>query len=173
MRRRDLLAGGLGLAGLGAGSWYVLDGGRGHSLRPVTVETIRAAGSQAGTMRVPVAGRVTVVDVFSVGCVPCKAETRRLAAVRSSLGADVQLVSVTNDAIGGTLTRDDVRRWWRANDGDWPVALDAGGQLTRELSVTGLPTLGVVAPDGTLTYRHAGLVSTGDLRAAVQRARPT
>ncbi|MFB6079768.1 MAG: TlpA family protein disulfide reductase [Haloferacaceae archaeon] len=168
MRRRHLLASLAGAAGLGGGAWYALDGTSAKGIDPVEVTTIDAPGSQAGTMRVPVAGGVTVVDVFSIGCAPCKTETRRLNDVRGEFGSDVHLVSVTNDAIGGTLTRGDVRRWWRRNDGHWPVGLDDGGRLMRELDVTGLPTLAVVDAGGRVAWKHAGLVSRGDLLEAVR-----
>ncbi|MFB6136529.1 MAG: TlpA family protein disulfide reductase [Halobacteriaceae archaeon] len=168
MRRRDVLAAVAGAGGLAAGGWYVLGDGAGGRVSPVEVETIDARGSAAGTMRVPAPGQVTVVDVFSTGCAPCETETRRLDDVRGDLG-DVRLVSVTNDAMGGTLTREDLRRWWRDNGGHWPVGLDDGGRLMRELDVTGLPTLAVVDREGRLAWKHAGLVAERDLLEAVGR----
>ncbi|MFB6130066.1 MAG: TlpA family protein disulfide reductase [Salinigranum sp.] len=163
MRRRDYLAAVAGVGGLGAGAWYVFGTGGSDRVSTVQIETLDARGSDAGKMRVPVPGSVTVLDVFSIGCAPCKTELRRLNDIRGKLGENVRLVSVTNDAIGGTLTREDIRRWWRENGGNWSVGLDDGGKLMRELNVTGLPTLAVVDADGALAWSHAGIVEDGKL----------
>ena len=168
MRRRDLLAAGAGACGLGVGAWYLRGSGRGNRVSPVEIRTIDARGSTAGTMRVPVHDSATLLDVFSITCAPCETETRRLNGLREELGSGVRLVSVTNDAVGGTLTREDVRRWWRDADGHWPVGFDDEGQLMAELGVTGLPTLALVGPDGKLAWKHAGLVSKRDLLDAVR-----
>ncbi|MFB6163868.1 MAG: TlpA family protein disulfide reductase [Haloarculaceae archaeon] len=173
MERRNLLAAlaGVGGAGaLGAGGWYALGRGTESGIDDVTVQTIDARGSTAGTLTVPLAGQVTVLDVFSIGCAPCKTELGRLRAVQDRLPGNARLVSVTNDAIGGTLTRDDLRQWWRDNDGNWAVGIDANGDLMRELGVTGLPTLAVLDADGRVAWKHAGLVAKQDLLNRVAQA---
>jgi len=170
VNRRELLAGAVGVLGLGGGAWYAFGRGSGARVQPVTVETLDARGSTAGTMQVPVPGAVTVVDVFSVTCVPCRAELRRLNDVRGRLPDGVHLVSVTNDAIGGTLSRGDVTTWFERYGGHWPVALDDRAQLMRELSVGGLPTL-VVDATGAVAWSHAGVVSDEALLSAVDGAR--
>jgi len=171
VRRRDFLAGVGGAAVLAGGAWYGLssNGSGSDRLSPVTVKTLDAPGSSAGTLTVPVSGSVTVLDMFSVGCAPCKTETRRLNGLRSKLGSNVRLVSVTNDAVGATLTRDDLRQWWRKNDGDWAVGFDPNGSLISQLGVTGFPFLAVVDADGAVVWSHAGLVSSSKLVDVVDR----
>lgn len=169
MRRRELLAGLGGATVVGAGAWYALSRGGGERIDPVKIRTIDARGSDAGRMTVPVTGHPTVLDVFATWCAPCRTETRRLATVRDRLGGDVALVSVTNQAIGGTLSRADVADWFERNGGAWPVGVDDEGQLMAELSVSGLPTLAVVDAGGTITWSHTGLVQSADLLAAVRR----
>lgn len=171
MNRRRLLAGlaGLGLTGgsLLAVSQGLPGGSDGLSVR---VETVDAAGSEAGQLSLPVPGQpVTVVDLFATWCAPCREQMEALGAVHREYGDRAAFVSVTNERIGGTLTTADIREWWRRHDGDWTVGLDPESDLMAALGADGLPYLAVVDQSGTVHWEHAGLVEATTLRDRLDR----
>lgn len=172
MRRRALLA--LAGAGLtGASVWAATGGLQSDDGLPVTVTTMDARGSEAGSQAVPVPGSVTVVDLFATWCSPCTEQMTALAPLhREYADSDgVRFVSVTNERLGDTLTRDDVRAWWRENEGDWTLGLDPESRLLSALGANGLPFLAVAAPDGTVTWRDGGVTGTETLRDRIEAAR--
>jgi thiol-disulfide isomerase/thioredoxin len=172
MRRRALLA--LAGAALTGGSVWVATGGlASDDGLPVTVETMDARGSESGSLAVPVPGAVTVVDLFATWCSPCIEQMDALAPVHEAYADadDVRFVSVTNERLGETLTRADVRRWWRENDGNWTLGLDPESRLLSALGAGGLPYVAVAAPDGTVTWGESGVTSASALRDRIEAAR--
>jgi len=158
------------LAGCSALSGDSSSSGGQHALSETTVKTVNATGSPAGTLTLPT-GAVTVVDVFSTTCDPCKTELTRLKSARSRLSESVSFVSVTNQVLGGTFTEADLRGWWDAHGGPWPVAIDTHGAIDRELSVTGLPTLAVLDSSGRVAWTHRGVASVEAVVPAVRNGR--
>ena len=179
MRRRDLVAGLGGVVALGTAGWYAVAGnGAGNvaagddtGIEPVTVETLDAPHSDAGTMTVPVPDSVTVIDVFATWCAGCDDQLRSLAEAREQVNEDVQFVSVTNEAIGGGLTRADIREFWREHAGRWPVGLDDGGKLTTRLEARSLPHTAVTDSAGRVVYAEQGVTSPDAIVSAIQQAR--
>ncbi|WP_251344401.1 TlpA family protein disulfide reductase [Haloplanus halophilus] len=167
MGRRHLLAGlagaglvgagvvGTGVAGLGGGS-------RGASL-PVEVTTLDAPGSTAGTRQVPAPGRPTVIDCFATWCGPCVEQMAALGTVHDRYADRAAFVSVTNERLGGGLTREDLRAWWRENDGDWSLGHDPEGDLLAALGASGLPYLAVTDATGSVVWTHGGVASVETL----------
>lgn len=179
MRRRDFVAGLGGAAALGAAGWYAVVGNGtgsptagddGAGVEPVAVETLDAPHSDAGTMTVPAPDSVTVIDVFATWCAGCDDQLRSLAEAREQVDGDVQFVSVTNEAIGGGLTREDLREFWREHAGRWPIALDDEGKLTTRLDVRGLPHTAVTDSSGRVVYAEQGVTSPDAVVSAVERA---
>lgn len=192
MRRRDLVAGLGGLAAFGVAGWHAIGDEFGErvpagtdgvaaetdadedgaaEIESVTVETLDAPYSSAGTMPVPVPETVTVIDVFATWCAGCDDQLRRLADARDRVGDDVQFVSVTNEAIGGGLTREDIRKFWREHAGRWPVALDDDGMLTTRLDVRGLPHTAVADPGGRIVFAEQGVTTSDAVVSAVEHGR--
>lgn len=175
MRRRDLLGGSVALLALGA-AWWSTAGPLGGSQRPedevepVSVETLQTAHSSSGTMTVPVPGTVTVIDVFATWCQACDEQLQNLATAHDSVGDRAAFVSVTNQAMGGGLTRDDVREFWADHAGRWPVALDDEGALTTRIGVEGLPYTVVTDVSGRIVYARQGTTPPADVITAVERA---
>jgi thiol-disulfide isomerase/thioredoxin len=138
---------------------------------PLVVETIEAQGSTAGEMQIPVGGTPTVLDLFATWCAPCVAQMESLRTLHGEFGDDVAFVSVTNERLGGGLTLDDVRVWWRENDGNWTVGHDPESRLMRGVRASGLPYLVVFDANGTVTWTHRGLASESNLREAIEDAK--
>lgn len=173
MRRREVLAGAaaLGVAGVG-GAYAVGDvdlRGEGD-VDPVELETLDAPGSEAGTATVPERGRVTFLELFATWCDVCKRMMGPLGAVYDDLGDDVQFVSVTNEPVGRTVTREDVADWWAAHDGRWPLALDADLELTERLEASGVPYSFVVDESNAVTWADRGDKSADELRDPIEAA---
>ncbi len=105
MNRRRLLTGLAGLGITGGSAWVALNGLSEDDGLPKRVETIRARGSTDGTMQVPVPDTVTVIDLFATWCTPCKKQMTALTKLHEEYGGNVRFVFITNERIGGTLTK--------------------------------------------------------------------
>ncbi len=168
MRRRHLLAGVAGATALGAGGLSVgpwLSGG--DATDPVAVETLAAPGSEAGTATVPPADRPLVLEFFATTCSVCADQMSTLSTARRRLDASIGFLSVTSEPVGLSVTRDDVREWWRAHDGRWSVGLDDGTALAERYDATRVPTTLVLDADGEVAWRHTGRFDAASLVAAV------
>lgn len=162
-RRRALAAiAGVGLTG---GSLWATRGpsGTGTDDLPIRVETIDAPGSAAGSAPVPTPDRVTVVDLFATWCAPCDEQVGILDEVRPEYD-DVAFVSVTNERLGDSLTKEDIADWWTQNGGAWTVGLDPGSDLMAAFGADGLPYIAITDADGTVQFEHGGLVDADTLR---------
>jgi thiol-disulfide isomerase/thioredoxin len=174
VRRRRFLAGVGGVAVVGAAgclgggaSGGGSGGGGDRNSLPLTVDTLEAPGSKAGSQRVPVAGTPTVVDLFATWCAPCVEQMESLRSLHEEFGDSVAFVSVTNERFGGGLSAEDVREWWIEHDGAWTVGHDPESRLMRALTAGGLPFLAVADADGGVTWTHRGLASESNLRERI------
>jgi thiol-disulfide isomerase/thioredoxin len=136
----------------------------------MTVETVDARGSAAGETRVPVAETVTVVDLFATWCSPCKEQLEAMAPLVGTYGSDVAFLSVTNERLGGTFQRADLREWWRSNEGDWTVGLDPESDVMAAIGASGLPYIAVFDRAGRITYAHSGVADEQTLRQQIEEA---
>ncbi|SFS88609.1 TlpA family protein disulfide reductase [Halostagnicola kamekurae] len=173
MRRRDLLvgAGSLGLVG-GAGllvSDRSFMGGQ-TGVASVSIETLDAPGSDAGTITAPKRGTTTFIEFFATWCGVCESMMEPLSRVQSTVDDDVQFVSVTNEPIGQTTTREDVVQWWSEHDGNWTVGLDADYELTDALEIVEIPTAVVLDERNDVAWSGAGRKSPETLIERIDAA---
>jgi thiol-disulfide isomerase/thioredoxin len=167
---------------MGSAGWWVRsgpdegsitgeDGSDEAGVRPVTLPTVDAPGSDSGETTVPAKGRVSLVTFFATWCHVCAEEMEVLRTIAADLPEPVQLVSVTNEPVGHAVTTAEIREWWRKHAGAWPVAYDPDLSLTGRLSVSGVPTLVVLDAENTVTWRHKGKASVETIRAEIAAAR--
>lgn len=171
MKRRDAIAalGSVGLVGIGA--YYGTDLIRspdGSAMDQVVLETIEAPGSTAGEVPISDSGSPLLVTFFATWCEVCSRSMPAMVSAHEQLGSAVGFVSVTNEAIGMAIDREDVRQWWIEHDGAWPVALDPDLELTDELDVVAVPTSILLDGDGVVQWRDRGEKTAAELVAAVE-----
>lgn len=173
MHRRDLLVASGSVAVLAGGGWIAMGGPNRGSRRvePVTIETVDARGSTAGTMQVPRSGTITVLDLFSTFCTSCAKQLESLQKAFTATSGDVQFVSVTNQSLDDSFTRRDLARWWRDNGGSWPVGVDPDGRFLRRLKANAVPYTAVFGADQRVTWGAGGVTDPDTIREHVSAAR--
>lgn len=174
MHRRQVIAGIGSLAALGAGGAIVLQGQgqtSGDRLESVTVDPLQVPSSPDEPFAVPFTDTVTYIDLFATWCTPCIDHMETLRTVHSEFGDSVRFVSVTNQAIGGELTRADVRDWWAEYGGSWAAGFDDEGSLTRATGSKGMPHNAIVDADGRLAWTKTGTPDAETVKAQIERVR--
>jgi len=175
MRRRDVLAGLVGLGTVGSGA-YVLGqggvpvGGGSDGVEPLELRAVEAPGSRNEAVTVPEPGRVTFVEFFATWCDVCAASMPALAAAHARVDEDVQFLSVTNEPLGHAVTREEIAAWWADHDGGWTVAPDDDLALTEALGASAVPTLVVLDADNVVTWTATGEHSTGEIVDRIEAA---
>jgi len=106
-------------------------------------------------------GRVVMVDFWSSWCPPCIKEAPVLAETyREYAGQEVEFVGV---AIWDEA--DDIDRYIRRFDLDYPNGLDAKGAVAINYGVRGIPEKYFIDREGQLVRKFSGPVSAVQLRA--------
>lgn len=131
---------------------------------PIQLSTLRNGESTEGTIQIPTAGMPTIIDLFATWCTPCQTQMDALSTVYNKYNDQVRFVSVTNERIGGTLTRADIRSWWDEHDGKWSVGLDPQSRLMSVLGAQGLPYIALTDPTGDIQWEDAGVTSVSTLQ---------
>jgi thiol-disulfide isomerase/thioredoxin len=131
---------------------------------PIQLSTLRNGESTEGTIQIPAAGMPTIIDLFATWCTPCQTQMDALSTVYDKYNDQVRFVSVTNERIGGTLTRADIRSWWDEHDGKWSVGLDPQSRLMSVLGAQGLPYIALTDPTGDIQWEDAGVTSVSTLQ---------
>lgn len=106
-------------------------------------------------------GRVVVLDFWASWCPPCRASVPALEAFARA-HPELSVVGVNVELDRGP---DFVRRAHAELGASYPTVHDADGNLSHAYSVTGLPTLLVVGPDGVVRDGHVGAVDLAWLEA--------
>ena len=101
-------------------------------------------------------GRWVIVNFFQTTCVPCIMEHPELVEfeARHAAAGDARIVSVTFDD-----TADNVREFFAANGGDWPVLAEGARAAAVAYGVTGVPESYLVAPSGVVVWKQLGGVT--------------
>jgi len=173
MRRREIVAG-LGSVGALAGAGGLLLGGvppfgadsagsdrDGDDDGPITVETIDARGSEAGTLTVP-NGDIMVVELFVTGCGNCLAQMPNLASAHADLTAEhgdsLTFLGATYQSAESKPPAE-LRDWWRGHGGNWPIGYDPAGEIAARYGIVGYPVTVVIDGDGEKRWKKLGITS--------------
>lgn len=98
-------------------------------------------------------GRVLVLNFWATWCGPCKEEMPSLQALHQSTAGQAVVMGVNVKETAST-----VHRFMRTQNLDFPVTLDAQGDLTRQWGVRIYPTTVLIGPDGQARWRVQGEV---------------
>lgn len=173
MNRRTLLGGLAGAVALGGGALLLTRGAAGEELEPVEYEAVWTP-DETTVLELPEPGRVTLLEFFATDCDTCQTKMPMLRSVHEQIDpAAVQLVSLSIDAVGGTIDHEVLLDWWETYDGSWPMASESDHDLhfMRELGVGATPWTAIVDADNRIVTDEMGFHSTDELLAMIEDAR--
>jgi thiol-disulfide isomerase/thioredoxin len=128
--------------------------------------SVDAEGSPGSLVPVRRPDRVALLDFFATWCPPCGPQMEHLRDLRDHYDPErFSIVSITQETDESAI-----ESFWTEYDGNWPVVTDPTMRAGRRFDVTNIPTILVLAPDGTEVARHTGLVSAATLTDAVDAA---
>ena len=128
------------------------------------LEGVALPGIDPATLK----GQVTLVNVFASWCAPCRDEHPEL--IELAKRNDIRLIGLNYK------DRDEnARRFLGALGNPYAaIGVDPSGRAGVEWGVYGVPETFVIAPDGTIAYKHVGPITpeirTGRLAAAIAAA---
>lgn len=182
MRRREAIAGIGSLGLLGAAGVVAFRGfpspesdssgsnGESRDVDPLTVETLDAPGSSAGSVQIPPQNQPVFIDFFGTWCPPCIDQMPELAKANERVGDSVMFISVTTEAVGRVVTKDEIVDWWSENDGEWLLGIDPTTKLAARYNPTGYPYAVAIDADGEVRWSDTGLKSADDLVEGIETA---
>ncbi len=100
-------------------------------------------------------GKVVVLDFWNIGCSPCRKLMPHLAALYARHKAEgLVVIGITNDEKG------DLETFLKDNPAGYPIAMDTvkGGteQTFDAYGIQGIPTICLIARDGSLAWKGPG-----------------
>jgi thiol-disulfide isomerase/thioredoxin len=142
--------------------------------RHLSVLAPMGGGDPAPTFRLPLLGggefslepgTVTVLDFWATWCAPCRAELPHVDAVARRYQGKVRFVAVDAE---GPEVRPAVEELRRSLQLSLPIALD-GDDVSGLYKVTNLPTLVMIARDGTIAHVLLGIRDEDEISRVVER----
>jgi cytochrome c biogenesis protein CcmG/thiol:disulfide interchange protein DsbE len=139
--------------------------------RPVPVfslpplEGLTADGKPVpGLATADLAGTVTVVNVWASWCAPCRDEHPLLIELAKTAGVRVVGINYKDQP-------ENARRFLGALGNPFSaVGVDTSGRAAIDWGVYGVPETFVIAPDGTIAYKHVGPLSPASMQGSFKAA---
>lgn len=115
-------------------------------------------GLKEGLSAQDLIGHASLLNVVASWCVPCRAE--HLLFMKPSTTGETPLYRINyKDPL------EQARAWLEElSDPDDRIGADVNGRVGIELGVYGVPETFVIAPDGTIAYRHVGPITRAILQ---------
>ena len=110
-------------------------------------------------------GQPVIVDFFATWCAPCVQQIPVLNAFQAAHYGDVVVFGIAVDAQGSRVVGPFVGEY----DIQYPVLLGSE-RLAQQYGAFGFPSLYVVAPDGSISSKHVGVISQQELEEALEAA---
>ncbi|HUQ40322.1 MAG TPA: TlpA disulfide reductase family protein [Acidimicrobiales bacterium] len=135
----------------------------GHAAPEIAGRELSGATLRLSSLR----GRFVLVNFFATWCTPCQREHPELVKFtqRHLAADDVRVLAVIFDDDAAN-----VRRFFAAEGGDWPVVADPRGKVALEYGVRGPPESFLVDPDGFVLTRIVGEVDADGLDRLLAQA---
>jgi thiol-disulfide isomerase/thioredoxin len=115
------------------------------------------------------AGRVTVVDIFTFGCLNCKHVTPQLKQLRAAIPEDeLAIVGVHAPETPYERDRANVRDALRDQNITWPVVIDNDFAIWKAYGVDAWPTQLVFDRHGKLRATYVGEGNDSELERSVR-----
>ena len=115
-------------------------------------------------------GKLVVVDVWATWCVPCMQALPHFKDLVATYGEhdDIEFISVSMDKDLETL-----KKGIQDNDMTWTQVFDGDRNINKAWNVGMIPTVVVIAPDGTALYAGHPMGMDEPLQAALKEYVPT
>ncbi len=107
-------------------------------------------------------GKPVVLDFWATWCAPCEDQIPVLNAFQAQYGERVSVIGISVD-----WDRKAVAPFAAKLRVTYPI-LYGDEQLGERYGVLGLPSLFVIGPDGRIAASHIGIITLGELEAAVE-----
>jgi cytochrome c biogenesis protein CcmG/thiol:disulfide interchange protein DsbE len=139
----------------------------GEAVPVFTVRTLDGDSANVGPGE-----QLTLLNLWATWCGPCKEEFPDLEQLRRDYQAKGLRVLAVSVDIGDDAN---VREFAEAHGAGFTIGRDADGRAQRLFQTVGLPETFLIAPDGTLIWRHFGALQPGavELRRQIDQALET
>lgn len=105
-------------------------------------------------------GRTVLLNFWATWCPPCRAEIPDLVDFHAATAAETSAVLLSVNQTFSEPGRVAVEEFVSEMQIQYPVLMDSNGLASAAFGVRGIPTTFVIGPDGRITERAFGAVST-------------
>ena len=118
-------------------------------------------------------GRPVLLNVWATWCHPCREEIPALETLHGEYAPrGLSIIGVSIDQRGEERG---IREFLEEYGASYPIWLDPAGDVQGTFSIVGVPTTYLIAPDGTVLWKHVGPVRADDaeLRRLIEQSLPS
>jgi thiol-disulfide isomerase/thioredoxin len=123
-------------------------------------------------------GRVVLMDLMGVNCLPCRREMPHLLALARAHAGDAGFAMLSVDMASvypglGARSLDEIRAFQAEYNATWPFGPDEEGRVGQAYEPIALPTKVVIDAEGVLRAKFTKeITDMAELEEAVAKARP-
>jgi cytochrome c biogenesis protein CcdA/peroxiredoxin len=151
------------LAGIGYGSYYIID--RRRNITPAPDFSLITIANDNFTLS-DYLGQVILLDFMSYSCQPCRDMMPDLVEFAEEYNDSIIILSIDVDL---TDSIDDLKEFKNEYNATWPFALDTADLLTK-YGATPLPKTVIIDKEGFVTFADTGFIEIEDIRSEIDKA---